>query len=96
MNDLSFDRLVFGPRDVDLSRSPLAGKLGVETYILGAFNPGMTRLPNGNLLMMVRVAEALRTPISNGHIHAIRWEEGATGSTPGRSNMSTPPIRGSS
>ena len=67
-----FDRLVFGPRDVDLSRSPLAGKLDVETYVLGAFNPGMTRLPNGNLLLMVRVAEALRTPIADGHINAIR------------------------
>src|SRR6478752_711038 len=73
----SFDRLVFAPTDIDLSRSPLAGKLGAETYILGAFNPGMTRLPNGNLLLMVRVAEALRTPISDGHIHAIRWEDGA-------------------
>ena len=32
--------------------------------MLGAFNPGLTRLPNGNLLLMVRVAEALREPIS--------------------------------
>lgn len=70
------DRLVFGPQDVDLSRSPLAGHLGVETYVLGAFNPGLTRLANGNLLMMVRVAEALRQPIFEGHIHAIRWDEG--------------------
>lgn len=35
----SFDRLVFSPRDVDLARSPLAGKVAAETYILGAFNP---------------------------------------------------------
>jgi beta-1,2-mannobiose phosphorylase / 1,2-beta-oligomannan phosphorylase len=69
------DRLVLVPDDVDLSRSPLAG-LGVETYVLGAFNPGLTRLPNGNLLLMVRVAEALREPIHDGHVHAIRWEEG--------------------
>jgi predicted GH43/DUF377 family glycosyl hydrolase len=72
----SFDRLLFAPDDVDLSRSPLAGHLGVETYVLGAFNPGLARLPNGNLLMMVRVAEALRTPIRDGRIHAIRWVEG--------------------
>lgn len=72
-----FDQIVFGPHDVDLARSPLAGKLSAETYILGAFNPGMTRLPNGNLLLMVRVAEALRKPIFDGHIHAIRWEDGA-------------------
>jgi len=71
-----FDRLVFSPRDVDLARSPLAGMVDAETYILGAFNPGMTRLPNGNLLLMVRVAEALRTPIRDGHIHAIRWDDG--------------------
>ncbi len=68
------DHLVFTPNDVDLSRSPLAGHVDEETYVLGAFNPGMTRLPNGNLLMMVRIAEALRTPIRDGHVRAIRWE----------------------
>ncbi len=72
----AIDRLVFTPRDVDLARSPLAGQIDAETYILGAFNPGMTRLPNGNLLLMVRVAEALRHPIRDGHIHAIRWVPG--------------------
>lgn len=72
----SVDRLIFLPDDVDLSRSPLAGQLGVETYVLGAFNPGLTRLPNGNLLLMVRVAEALRQPVFGGHVHAIRWSEG--------------------
>ncbi|ESQ79380.1 glycosidase [Asticcacaulis sp. YBE204] len=69
------DRLVLVPDDIDLSRSPLAGHLNAETYILGVFNPGLLRLPNGNLLMMVRVAEALRTPIVNGHVHAIRWAD---------------------
>lgn len=68
------DRLILGPDDIDLSRSPLAGQLGVETYVLGAFNPALTRLPNGNLAMFVRVAEALRQPIFDGNIHAIRWE----------------------
>ena len=72
-----FDRLVFDPRDVDLSRSPLAGRIDAETYVLGAFNPGMTRLPNGNLLLMVRVAEALREPVRDGHVHSIRWDDGA-------------------
>ena len=70
------DRLVFTPDDVDLSRSPLRGHLDAETYVLGAFNPGMTRLANGNLLLMVRVAEALRKPTFDGHIHAIRWHDG--------------------
>ena len=69
----AIDRLIFGPDDVDLSRSPLAGHFEAETYVLGAFNPGLTRLPNGNLLMMVRVAEALRQPILDGHVRAIRW-----------------------
>ena len=70
------DAIVFDPRDIDLSRSPLAGKVDAETYVLGAFNPGLTRLANGNLMMMVRVAEALRQPIRDAHIHAIRWDEG--------------------
>jgi predicted GH43/DUF377 family glycosyl hydrolase len=73
------DRLVFGPDDVDLARSPLAGQFEAETYVLGAFNPGMTRLPNGNLLLMVRVAEALRQPVWDGHIHAIRWDADGAG-----------------
>ncbi len=71
-----FDQLVFDPRDVDLSRSPLAGALPEETYVLGAFNPGMTRLPNGNLLLMVRVAEALKTPLKGDTVRAIRWDDG--------------------
>ncbi len=75
----AIDQLVLVPDDIDLSRSPLAGQLGAETYVLGAFNPGLTRLPNGNLLMMVRVAEALRKPIFDGHVHAIRWDEGEGG-----------------
>ena len=61
----SHDALIFGPADVDLARSPLAGKVDAETYVLGAFNPGMTRLANGNLLLMVRVAEALRAPMTD-------------------------------
>lgn len=70
------DRLIFSPRDVDLARSPLAGKVAAETFVLGAFNPGLTRLPSGNLLMIVRIAEALRTPVADGHIRSIRWAAG--------------------
>lgn len=68
------DRLVITPHVIDLTRSPLAGHFDAETYVLGAFNPGMTVLPNGNVLLMVRVAEALREPIRDGKVHAIRWE----------------------
>lgn len=73
--DFFFDELVLTPDDIYLSRSPLAGHLDAETYVLGAFNPALTRLPGGNLLMMVRIAEALRKPIFDGHVHAIRWTE---------------------
>jgi predicted GH43/DUF377 family glycosyl hydrolase len=73
------DKLVLVPDDIDLSRSPLAGQFATETFVLGAFNPGLTRLPNGNLLMMVRVAEALRKPIFDGHVHAIRRADGDGG-----------------
>lgn len=73
------DRLVITPHDVDLARSPLAGQLDAETYVLGAFNPGLTRLANGNLLAMVRVAQALRHPIRDGKVHSIRWTDDGAG-----------------
>ncbi len=59
---------------IDLARSPLAGHLPAETYVLGAFNPALTVLPGGNLLLLVRVAEALRQPVFDDKVHAIRWE----------------------
>ncbi|MET4898357.1 glycosidase [Sphingomonadaceae bacterium jetA1] len=67
------DLLVLRPDDVDLARSPLRRGIAEPTYVLGAFNPGMTRLVNGNLLLMVRVAEALAEPIDGDHVRAIRW-----------------------
>jgi len=76
MTDFPVDKLVLTPDDIDLARSPLAGQFDAETYVLGAFNPGMTRLANGNLLLMVRVAEALSEPIRDGEVHAIRWDQG--------------------
>jgi predicted GH43/DUF377 family glycosyl hydrolase len=70
------DRLAVTPEMIDLARSPLAGHLPAETYVLGAFNPALTVLPNGNLLLLVRVAEALRQPVFDGKVHAIRWQDG--------------------
>lgn len=67
------DALIFTPNDVDLTRSPLRRGIAEPTYVLGAFNPGLTRLPDGNLLMMVRVAEALSEPVKDGAVRAIRW-----------------------
>src|SRR3546814_17322843 len=76
MTRYPFVRLVLTRDDIDLSRSPLAGDRGIETHVLGAFNTGLTRLPNGNLLLMARIAEALSTPVRDGHVHAIRWADG--------------------
>ena len=74
--EYAVDRLVFRPDDVDLAQSPMAGQLGMETFVLGAFNPGMTRLASGNLLIMVRIAEALKEQIGDGHVHVVRWSDG--------------------
>jgi len=69
------DFLIFSPGDVDLSHSPLRGGLDqAVTYVLGTFNPGLCRLANGNLLLMVRVAEALKSPVLNDRAHCIRWD----------------------
>jgi beta-1,2-mannobiose phosphorylase / 1,2-beta-oligomannan phosphorylase len=69
------DNLIFRPDDVDLSYSPMRKNLHQETYVLGAFNPGLCRLKNGNLLMMVRVAEALKTPVAGNKVRSIRWDK---------------------
>ena len=73
-NATMHDALIFTPDDVDLSRSPLRNGLPLgSTFVLGAFNPGLAVLPGGNLLMMVRVAEALREPMTGHMVRGIRW-----------------------
>ena len=72
---ITFDQLIFSPADVDLSFSPLRNGLKEATFVLGAFNPGLCRLLNGNLLLMVRVAEALVKPITDNKIRSIRWDK---------------------
>ena len=74
MKIYAFDKIVLSPSDIDLSHSPLRAQIQEETYVLGAFNPGMSRLPNGNLILMVRIAEALRQPIRLDKIRSIRWD----------------------
>src|SRR5580765_1302289 len=74
-NFIKSDQLIFVPHDVDLSFSPLRKTLKETTYVLGAFNPGLCRLPNGNLLLMVRVAEALSNPIVDDKVYSLRWDE---------------------
>lgn len=72
---ISSDHLIFKPDDVDLSRSPMRSSQFGKTYVLGAFNPGLCRLQNGNLLMMVRVAEALSNPVIKDKVQCIRWDK---------------------
>jgi beta-1,2-mannobiose phosphorylase / 1,2-beta-oligomannan phosphorylase len=74
MTPIVSDKIILSPSDIDLSFSPLRKGLNAPTYVLGAFNPGLCRLPNGNLLMMVRVAEALSNAVINDKVHCIRWE----------------------
>jgi len=74
MKKFSSDKIILKPDDIDLSFSPLRGQVNEDTYVLGAFNPGMSHLPNGNLILMVRVAEALKNPVFKGKIHSIRWD----------------------
>ncbi len=74
-NFIRSDHLIFSPGDIDLSQSPMRNGLKEDTYVLGAFNPGLCRLPNGNLLIMVRVAEALKDPVFNDKAHCIRWDK---------------------
>ncbi|HSB91482.1 MAG TPA: hypothetical protein VLC28_00130, partial [Flavitalea sp.] len=74
MNIIS-DILIFKPDDVDLQKSPLRKGIQEKTFVLGSFNPGLCRLPNGNLLLMVRIAEALLEPIKGNFVQCIRWDE---------------------
>ena len=69
----AIDRLILRPDDIDLARSPLRPGLDAPTRVLGAFNPGLTRLPGGNLLMMARIAEAPADPGPPGALRTLRW-----------------------
>lgn len=69
------DRIIFAPDDVDLNFSPIRKYTGESTYVLGAFNPGFERLPNGNCIMMVRVAESLSKIIENSTFKILRWNK---------------------
>lgn len=54
--------LIFRPDHVDIARSPLWHSILEATNVMGAFNTGLAPLPNGNVLLMVGVAEALKEP----------------------------------
>ena len=72
--EFPFDKILFSPGDVDTNQLPIGQATGLETYVLGAFNPGFCRLPNGNTLMMVRVAEALTQPRSGYELQVLRYD----------------------
>lgn len=57
---ISKDKILFSPGDISSDFRPVGKDTNQETYIMGTFNPGMTRLKNNNILLMVRVAEALK------------------------------------
>ncbi|MFH0999584.1 MAG: glycosidase [Bacteroidota bacterium] len=69
-----FDKILVEPADIDLSFSPLRKTLKNCTYVMGAFNPGMSVLPDGNIILMVRIAEALKTPVQSSKMQCIRWD----------------------
>ena len=54
------DKVVFSPENISINFCPVAKDTGKETFILGTFNPGMSRLKNNNILLMIRIAEALK------------------------------------
>jgi len=74
MSNFISDRIVFSPGDIDLKYSPLSFGKDIPTYVLGSFNPAMTVLPNGNILLMIRVAEALTNPRIGNQVSALRWD----------------------
>ncbi len=70
---MTVDKIIFSPKNVDLKYSPLRKNINEPTFVLGAFNPGLERLDNGNLIMIIRVAEALVNQIDNEQLKIIRW-----------------------
>jgi beta-1,2-mannobiose phosphorylase / 1,2-beta-oligomannan phosphorylase len=70
------DKIILSPSDIDLSKSPLRKGINLPTYVLGAFNPGMERLENGNIIIIARVAESLVNPIIDDNFLSIRWSDG--------------------
>lgn len=68
------DKIIFSPGDIDPDFRPVGKDTGKETFIVGTFNPGMTRLKNNNILLVIRVAEALKKPIGKGYVLTPRMD----------------------
>lgn len=73
-NKFTFDAIIIKPKNIDLEYSPIRKDLKVDTFVLGAFNPGMSKLSNGNIILMLRIAEALTEPFEGNKMHGIRWD----------------------
>ena len=75
MSDLIYrDKIIFSPNDVKEEFQLLRKDIELETTILGAFNPGMVKLPNGNILLMIRVAEGLKDWKRDEYILSPRYD----------------------
>jgi beta-1,2-mannobiose phosphorylase / 1,2-beta-oligomannan phosphorylase len=72
--DLLKDIKIFSPKDIPKDKHILGNLLKKKTKILATFNPGLTRLKNKNLLMMVRIAEQLIDVETKTHVQAIRFD----------------------
>ena len=68
------DKIVFSPNDLNKDIRPLQEDIKDETEIIGTFNPGMTTLLNGNILLMIRVAEAIKNYELDDYILTPRFE----------------------
>lgn len=67
------DNIKFSSKDVDLSFLLIRNQLKLASYVLGGYNPSLTRLTNSNLLLMVRAAESLHQTITHNIFSVIRW-----------------------
>ena len=68
------DKIVFSPNDLNEDIKPLQEDIDNETEIIGTFNPGMTTLLNGNILLMIRVAEAIKNYELDDYILTPRFD----------------------
>lgn len=68
------DRIVFNPGNIDPDFRPMGKGTGKKTFIQGTYNPGMARLKNGNILLIIRVAEHLEKPVEKNYVFSPRMD----------------------
>lgn len=74
MKSIIKDKIVFSPEDVSKSIRPLSRDLSRKTKIIGTFNPAISRLSNGNVIMVVRVSEGLTNWIFKNKVLSPRFD----------------------